>query len=309
MLPSFRRRCSGSLRTRGLGVVLALALHAIAVPAVHAAHRVVIISLDGLRPDVALRADMPALRSLMARGSFTMHAITTDVAVTLPSHASMLTGVPPARHGITFNGDPKPGQPTAPAWPTLLELAHRAGRSTALCAGKSKFSVLVVPGTLDLSSVPRPRASLTDSEVALTAAGWLRTRRPDVLFVHLPGLDAAGHANGWGSPEQLEAAAATDRALATVLAALAPPGGEDSTLIIVSADHGGAGHSHGGLDERSRFIPWIAVGPGVRAGYDLTLTDSLEVHTEDTFATACDWLRLAPSKPVDGRPVMAIFSR
>ena len=39
-------------------------------------------------------------RALMHRGSFTMWAQTTAVSVTLPSHVSMLTGVPPSMHGI-----------------------------------------------------------------------------------------------------------------------------------------------------------------------------------------------------------------
>ena len=103
-----------------IAAVLAVAAAASSWAESSASPRVLIVSIDGLRPDVALRADMPALRSLMARGSYTMFAATTDVAITLPSHVSMLTGVPPAKHGIHFNNDPAPGDPAEPAWPTLL---------------------------------------------------------------------------------------------------------------------------------------------------------------------------------------------
>jgi hypothetical protein len=75
----------------------------------------------------------------------------------------------------------------------------------------------------------------------------------------------------------------------------------------VSADHGGAGKSHGADDPRSRFIPWIAVGPGVCANVDLTIHANLAVRTEDTFATAAYVLGITTSKPVDGKPVMEIF--
>lgn len=277
--------------------------------AAHAARRVVIVSFDGLRPDVALRADMPALRAVMDRGSFTMYAITTDVAITLPSHTSMLTGVPPEQHGILYNSDPKPGQPTTPAYPTLLAIAHRAGLRTALCAGKSKFSVLADSASLDLRLVPGKGRNTPDSTVADTAAAWLTTRRPDVLFVHLPGLDGAGHASGWGSAAQVRAAATVDRAFARITAALAAAPAGDSTLLIVSADHGGAGKAHGGTGASSRFIPWIAAGPGVRRNYDLTQLTNLQVHTEDTFATALDWLGLVPEKPVQGRAVSEVFEK
>ena len=95
------------MRPERSSLLVALFLLAISwtVPAA-ASRRIVIVSIDGLRPDVALRANMPALRSLMARGSFTMFAVTTDVAVTLPSHMSMLTGMPPDKHKILYNDDP-----------------------------------------------------------------------------------------------------------------------------------------------------------------------------------------------------------
>lgn len=300
---SFRR----ALRNLTLAGLISLVAAASFPSGACAARRVLIVSIDGLRPDVALRAEMPALRSLMARGSFTMYAATTDVAVTLPSHVSMLTGVPPAKHGIVYNSDPKPGDLAEPSWPTLFELAHRAGFTTAMSAGKSKFSVLAKPGTLDMSFVPSRGGTTSDSVVASIAAGWIATRRPQVLFVHLPGLDLVGHASGWGSPAQVAAAAIADRALGKVLGALVRAGLLDSTLVIVSADHGGAGTTHGGLDARNHFVPWIVAGPGVRHDFDLTRVPALQVRTEDTFATASAWLGLAIAKTVDGRAVTECF--
>lgn len=298
---------SGVRRLALMGAMLVCALGAIA-PRCHAARNVVIVSIDGLRPDVALRADMPAFRSLMARGSFTMFAITTDMAVTIPSHVSMLTGVPPSKHGIVFNTDPDSSKPVSPAWPTLFQLAQRAGLSTAMSAGKSKFSLFASDAVLDRVSIPPRGGSMSDSLAGLVAAKWIATRQPRVLFLHFAGPDLAGHEWGWGSPEQIAAVSAADRALGRVLEAVAKRAATDSTLIIVSADHGGSGLTHGGTDARSRFIPWIAAGPGVRRGYDLTRETTLEVRTEDTFATACAWLGLPIDKPVDGAPVTAIFA-
>ncbi|MFN8588996.1 MAG: alkaline phosphatase family protein [Candidatus Eisenbacteria bacterium] len=297
---------SNCFACRAVAGALLLAAIALAAPA-RAARHVVVVSLDGLRPDVALRADMPAFRALMARGAFTLYAATTDVAITLPSHTSMLTGVTPARHGITYNADPRPQDQPWPASPTLFEVAHRAGFTTAMVAGKSKFSVLATPGMLDTVLVPPRGQVFADSLVAETAARWIRTRRPQLLFVHLPGLDAVGHAKGWGSAEQVAAAASVDRALAVVLRAIAHAGLADSTLIVASADHGGAGTTHGGLDARSRLIPWVCAGPGVRHNFDLAQLRDLQVHTEDTFATAADWLGAPLAGPVDGRAVREAF--
>ena len=82
----------------------------------------------------------------------------------------------------------------------------------------------------------------------------------------------------------------------------------DSTVIIFSADHGGAGKSHGPNDPRARHIPWIASGPGVRKGYDLTRDATLTVNTEDTFATACWLLGLKPTGPIDGKPIEQVLA-
>ena len=106
------------------------------IPAVH---RVLIISVDGLRPDCLLLAHAPAMRSLIATGAYTFWARTTAVSITLPSHASMLTGVVPQKHGVDWNRDlPLPG--VYPLKPTLFEMAATAGYQSAMVAGKSKFS-------------------------------------------------------------------------------------------------------------------------------------------------------------------------
>jgi arylsulfatase A-like enzyme len=66
---------------------------------------------------------------------------------------------------------------------------------------------------------------------------------------------------------------------------------------------------HGPNDPRSRHIPWIVVGPGVRANYDLTRAADLHVNTEDTFATACYVLGIPLPADIDGKPVLAIFEK
>lgn len=268
--------------------------------------RVLIVSIDGLRPDVMLRANAPTLRALMESGSFTCWARTTAVALTLPSHVSMLTGVRPQKHQIEWNRDLATTQPVYPASPTIFELARKAGYSTALVAAKSKFAALDKPGTLDDVWIP-PRDSVPDEHAASRAIQIIESKAPQVMFVHFGASDAAGHAKGWGSREQLAAIQRIDAILQKVLDALKARGVLDETLVIVSSDHGGAGKNHGADDDRSRYIPWIASGPGVRRGYDLTRDAELHIRTEDTFATACYWLKIKPPGRIDGTAVRAIF--
>ena len=69
---------------------------------------VVLISVDGMLPAYYLEADklglqIPTLRALMKEGVHATGATSVMPSVTFPAHTTMITGVNPARHGITNN--------------------------------------------------------------------------------------------------------------------------------------------------------------------------------------------------------------
>jgi hypothetical protein len=283
--------------------------------------RVLIISIDGLRPDLLLRGDTPVLHDLYKHGAFTFWARTTTACITLPSHVSMLTGVVPEVHAISWNADLPFKEPVYPAVPTIFELAKLAHLTTGMCAGKHKFVVFDKPGALDWKFIvpakphaqndpnepPDPKA---DDEVTAHAVSMIHDHRPQLMFVHLPNVDAYGHFIGWGSDEQLKAVAIADRCVGKVLQAERDANLLGSTLVIVTADHGGAGRTHGPDDPRSRWIPWIITGPHVRQNLDLTrLERNNDVQTFDTFATACAVLGLhwPITDPVVGKFMIEAF--
>lgn len=103
--------------------------------------RVVLVSVDGLRPDAIDRADAPHLRRLRARGASSPDAETVRPSITLPSHASMLTGLDFPRHGVVWNNY-RPGHI---AHPTILSVVARHGGSTAILFAKDKFHHLADP--------------------------------------------------------------------------------------------------------------------------------------------------------------------
>ncbi|MGH7214147.1 MAG: alkaline phosphatase family protein [Tepidisphaeraceae bacterium] len=265
--------------------------------------RVAIISIDGLRPDLALRAEMPNLRALMRHGAFSFWARTTEMSVTLPSHVSMLTGVVPERHGVLWNDNANLGYPLVT---TIFELAKSAGLTTAMVTGKSKFAAIARPGSVDWSFLG-DEARDDDAAVAARAANVVCEHGPDVLFVHLANVDKFGHALGWGTAEQLAAINRADAALGMILAALGEDGTSRPTTVIVSADHGGSGRQHGPDDARSRHIPWIISGPGIQKDVDLTRYRELTINTEDTFATVCVILGIPLPEGIDGKPVAQAF--
>jgi hypothetical protein len=118
--------------------------------------------MDGLLPDLLLRAgDAHAAQAPPTRGRSRSGRRRFLHAITLPAHASMLTGVVHKRkHELEWNKELPLAQPRLPALPHyIFEVAHKAGYATAMAAGKSKFSALAKPGTVGLgipSQFPLP---------------------------------------------------------------------------------------------------------------------------------------------------------
>jgi predicted AlkP superfamily pyrophosphatase or phosphodiesterase len=116
-----------------------------------------LVSIDGMRPDYVLNADqynlkIPRLRRLVREGAHATGVRGVLPTVTYPSHTTILTGVWPAKHGISSNGVFDPLEKNAAGWqwysedihsPTLWELASKAG----LAVGSVSWPVSVgAPG-------------------------------------------------------------------------------------------------------------------------------------------------------------------
>ena len=259
------------------------------------AHRVVIISIDGLRPDAILLAPMPNLIGLMQSGSFSLGAQTVFPSVTLVAHSSMLTGMCPSKHGVDWN-DYLPERGYAQGT-DLFDIAHEAGLRTEMYVGKKKMIQITEPSSLDNFVLVNDSDSvLVDRLIADFPHDF------NVLFVHLAATDGMGHAYGWLSPEQLSVIRSADEVLGRLLTELDTLNLRGETLIIVTADHGGNGQGHGSDSRESMTIPWVASGPGIQ---QKTLTTT--VHTMDTAATAAFALGLSIPPEWDGVPVYEAF--
>ena len=109
------------------------------------AEHVVIISIDGLRPDAIEEAPAPNLLALIRRGAWCPRAETIRPSVTLPSHTAMLTGLDFRRHGVVWNNY-RPGHVPHP---TVLSVANQSGLTTAMLFSKDKFHFLANPYTVN----------------------------------------------------------------------------------------------------------------------------------------------------------------
>lgn len=259
---------------------------------------VVIISFDGGKPSVMQDSEMPVFDSMVAEGAHTFNAQTIFPSITLVSHTSMLTGVGPKTHKVLWNDyRVEKGFVTVP---TVFSLAKAQGLSTAMFVGKSKFQHLNVPGTVDQFENPDYDAA----QVAAQAAKYITEKKPNLCFLHFADGDGAGHKFGWGSPEQITAFNTEDQALKVVKDAIEAAGLKDSTIVLMSADHGGHDKTHGSNRPEDMTIPWVAWGAGVKPGF--TIEDA--VSTCDTAATALWLLGVDVPAEWEGKPVTAAFA-
>ena len=266
----------------------------------HAAPRaehVFIVSFDGGNPDEMKKSAMPTFFEMAAQGAQTLKAQTIFPSLTLPSHTSMLTGVGPDKHQILWNGwEPKRGLVKVP---TVFSVARDTGYTTAMFAGKIKFRHLNLPGSLDEVQIPAYEAQT----VADAAAKYIVEQKPNLCFIHFADSDGAGHGFGWGSPQQIKAFGDEDIALKTLRDAVEKAGIAGSSVLILSADHGGHGKGHGSAQPVDMTIPWVAWGANVKPKFEI----SDKVTTYDTAATALWLLEVPIPANFDGKPVESAF--
>ena len=256
---------------------------------------VLVLSIDGLRPDAIDLTPMRNLQTLMREGAYSLIAQTIFPSSTLPSHSSMLTGLCPDKHGVDWNDYiPERGYANGT---DIFDLAHAAGLRTVMVVGKEKLRQVTEPGSVDVFEFINDRDTVIAARVAeVIPQGF------GLMFVHFPTPDWMGHEYGWLSPEQLSVIFRADEALQTILNALQNTGMKEDTLIIITADHGGHDTTHGTSRLEDMTIPWIISGPGVRHGVLPT-----NVNTTDTAATVAWALGLPLQPDWDGLPVLEAF--
>jgi len=259
--------------------------------------KVLMIGIDGCRPDALLAADTPCMDRLVADGALSVQAQTCAVTSSGPSWSSLLTGTWPRKHGVqdnSFEGARFERYPHV----FVRAKAVRPELVTGSLVHWAPIHERIVAGA-DLS-----RACGSAQEVEDEAVRLLKEGDPDFLFLHLDDVDHAGHESGYSVavPAYLEAIAQADRHVGAVLSAVRerPRYEEEDWLILVTTDHGGSGTSHGQDIPEHRTIFLIVSGPSASHG-----TIEPAPRIVDAAATALAHLGIDPdpSWELDGQPV------
>ncbi len=285
-----------------------------------ASHRgAILITVDTLRADALgfagnRRVATPVLDRLAAGGrvfdSAHAHCVTT-----LPSHASILTGLYPYQHGARHNGGFVLGQDV----PTLASRLRAAGFTTAAFVGAyplaARFGLgrgfdLYDDDFGDQPGVAEDVFSYSERgghEVVERSLAWWRARdgKRRFLWLHLfdphaPYAPPEPFRSRYAEAPYLGEVSAVDSYLSELLAGFLD-GREEPTLIVFTSDHGEALGEHGELThglfayESTLKVPLVLWGAGVAPGLD-----SRPARHVDLVPTILEALGVQPATDLPG---------
>lgn len=273
------------------------------MPRVIPIRRVIVLVLDGLRPDAIPRFGLHHIAALSRRGASTMLGRTVEPSVTAAAMASLLTGATPSRHGLQDTRFRIP-RPSGPLHHLPRVLAEHGLPSSAFLARMPFLFAGIARRIAAHVGMSQSRFSGRGAADILTAAtATLREQRSGLILLHWPDGDAAGHAHGWMSEGYADAVRTMDREVGRLVSQLDLD--DPSTLLIALADHGGGGarlDHHDSAHPLDRTIPIMLAGGSVRRG-DLGAGASLL----DVPATVCWALGIAQPESFAGRPLSHVL--
>jgi arylsulfatase A-like enzyme len=303
-------------------------------PAIPAADRLVLVTIDTLRADRVgcygdAHARTPVMDTLAAQG-VRFEAAISPAPLTLPSHASILTALDPPHHAVRHNSTHRLPEGV----PTLASALHDAGYATAAFVGSvvlaqryglsRGFDVYDDMHMERTSSQTSGYAERPANHVVDAVEQWLANAPPRFfLWVHFYDPHAA-----YTPPAGFQAAFAhdpyrgeiafADYQLGRLLELVRKRGhgnplaggGDASLFVAVTSDHGESlgeheerRHSYGVYDATQR-VPLILAGPGMPAGQVVRAPVRL-VDVPPTLLVAAG---LPPWPDADGRPLQPLVA-
>lgn len=236
------------------------------------ASHVIVIGLDGWGAySVPKAADIPNIRSLMAHGCWTLHKRSVLPSESAINWASMFNGAPTEVHGYTNWNSRVPEVPSMVVnkrgiFPTIFSILRDAcpKSETGCLAEWDGIKYLVDSAAINHVAV----ASGYEKDSMLLcrmAVDYIKKEKPNLLAVCYDQIDHVGHAIGHDTPAYYEVLSRIDKQIGIIIQALKDAGIYDDTIIILTADHGGLGRSHGGHTLREMEIPFIISGRNVKS--------------------------------------------
>ncbi len=231
--------------------------------------KVILISVDGMRPDGLIGCGNPYVQTLLNESAYSLSAKTVIPSVTLPCHMSMFHSTVPQRHGVLYNIYMPPVHPVT----GLFEHLKNFDKINCMFFGWEHLRDITRPGSLSRAVfIESYSAPNTDTLLTNAAVDYIKENKPDFAFVYMVETDEkGGHDHGWMTKEYFERVSI---AIDNVKKLIENFG--DEYAIMVVADHGGHDRAHGSDMPEDMTIPVIIRDKGGLIGeipYEVSILD------------------------------------
>lgn len=227
-------------------------------------NKVLIIGIDGCRPDALLMAQTPSMDAIWKNGAFSFNARTDEISSSGPAWSAMLIGAWHQKHNILNNDYEDPDLENYPHFFHRIRQEKPALRTYSV-ANWGPIHKILQEGDATYST-----SLINDARVASKVASTLKSEDVDVMFVQLDEVDGAGHRHDYtvASPKYLEAIEKADKQVGKMVSALEKRKmyKQENWLIIVSADHGGSNFGHGKNIPEHTTVFYMAAGESAVKG-------------------------------------------
>ena len=257
--------------------------------------KVLLIGLDGVRPDAVLVAKTPTLKGLAKEGLYSWHAQTEIHTISGPAWTSLLTGVHADKHRV-FDNDFKPRDLK---YRTFFSIAKDWNPQLRVVAHSHWKPILT---EIFEKKVLSKKSSGPDKLMAWRMAKSIQKDEGDLYFIQLDDCDHAGHQYVYSptSVKYLDQLAVTDTHVAQLMAAVRSRPSDEDWLICVVSDHGGEGKSLGMPAMGALTIIFIIVGNWLTARGEIPGREEEAPQIVDMVPTLAKFLGMPPDSAWDG---------
>lgn len=265
------------------------------------AKHVILIGMDGWGAYSVPKADIPAIKSLMTNGCYTLHSRSVLPSSSAINWASMFMGVGTELHGYTTWGSKTPEIPSREVnergiAPTIFSVLREQRPKAEIGCLYEWPGIKYLVDTLAMSyQYQTPGYAKAPTALCEAAEKYIIEKKPELLAICFEEPDHTGHTKGHDTPAYYQMLKELDGYVERILQAIKKAG--------MTADHGGIKTGHGGKTLREMEIPFIISGKNVRKGMEIK--ESMMQY--DTAAMIAYILGLKQPQSWIGRPVKTVF--
>ncbi|MBI4738844.1 alkaline phosphatase family protein [Candidatus Woesearchaeota archaeon] len=229
--------------------------------------KVLLIGIDGLRPDALEVADTPNIDRLINEGAYSGKAQAGKYTMSGPGWSNILLGVWEHKHGVKDNSFKGSKYDEYPSLFARLEEVRPELYTVSIVSWKPIHDHIITTADKRIHHAWQDKG---DELVTQDAVKILRDQDPDVLFVYFADVDETGHQYGFHSTvrEYVRAIERVDDEIGQIMRALhdRKQYSHEDWLVLATTDHGGRGTGHGGQSPEEKTIFYIARGSAAVRG-------------------------------------------